>query len=175
MKNIKIKRNLGFTLIELITVVSVLAILITAGMTIFYRALRGSSRVEVQKSLDTEAQHVINSMSRLIRESEIVFVDGSSRDICFSSQTVSGSSLTVADIDGNTTTYSLSNGRIASNSAFLSSVEVDLSHLSFEWKCKSNSFDSLNVGFDASVVGDDGSTSADGSYSFDLLIRNSAY
>lgn len=165
----------GFTLIELITVVSVLAVLITAGMSIFYRSLRGSSKVEVSKSLDTEVQHVINSMSRLIRESRMVSVDGNDRDVCFAQGSVSGSLLVVEDFGGHTTTYSLSGGRIASNSAFLSSVGVNLSNLLFTWKCKADSFDGLSVGFDASVLGDDGSTSANGSYDFNLLIRNSVY
>jgi len=169
------KKQKGFTLIELITVISVLALLVITGMTVFYRSLRGSSRIEVQKNLEIETQHVISSMSRLIREGEIVSVNGNDRDVCFQSGSLSGTVLVVEDSHGHSTTYSLSGGRISSGSAFLNTEGVEVTDFLFVWSCGGGSFDNLNISFAASALGDDGSRGPSDEYSFDLLIRNSSY
>lgn len=168
----KMKKN-GFTLIELITVISVLALLVITGMTVFYRSLRGSSRVEVQKTLDSEVQHITRNMSRLIREGVVVAVGGSDRDVCFANGGLTGASLVVEDAAGYQTTYRLDNNKIASNAAFLSTSNVVVESLNFDWECGSGTFDNLQVSFAASVLGDDGTTGSEGEFVFDLLIRNS--
>src|SRR5437762_507899 len=108
------KRNIdsGFTLLELLVVLAVVAILTLAGVGLFYRSLRGSSEASSLKELEQNAQLIVSVLDRHIRNARQV------TDVGGTDCPGTGDSLTILGFDGRTTTFDLtSNGRVASNGA----------------------------------------------------------
>lgn len=111
----EIKKKLawsGFTLVELLVSLSILAILSTAVVSSFVTTLGRSAKVKVLKDVETDGKYAIRVMERMIRAAEEI--EGS----CEANM----SSLTIKNTDGGITEFncnSLISGRrcLASNSA----------------------------------------------------------
>lgn len=111
----------GFTLVELLVVVTILATVGVLATNMFFQILKGASKTEVLKRVKQEGNYalsVIEKMSRNALEVEDMksVCDGNYR-----------SSLTIKNQDEATTSFSCTGTTIASNSADLTSSQVRVS------------------------------------------------
>jgi prepilin-type N-terminal cleavage/methylation domain-containing protein len=65
-------QRLGFTLIELMMAVGIIAMMASTGAAIFSRTLRGSSEIYQSRLLDDRMRVIINGLSRFFLEGEVV-------------------------------------------------------------------------------------------------------
>ncbi len=175
----------GFTLIELMVGVGIIAILATTGAAIFLRSLRGTSQVEIRRTLDDRAGLITTGLGRFFREGQAVSLDGQTRDTCLTAGTVSGDSLVVEAIDGLDSTFSVdASGVISSFSAQLVQTvdinpeSVTVNHQGtqtdyFTWYCLRGIPDRLVMRFNAVSISDQGDTSVNNDYIIDVTMRNS--
>lgn len=75
----RINKNLGFTLIEMLVVISSLALLILAGSNLFFASLFGSSKSEAIKEVRQNGEYALKVMEETIKNSYGV-------DLCQSGQ-----------------------------------------------------------------------------------------
>lgn len=172
----------GFTLIELMVAIVVLAILSTAGVNIFYRSLRGSSQVELRRALDDRSRLIMSALGRYIREGRIVSLSGVDKNSCVASGQATGTSLVIRALDDLDSTISLTGGQISSSSAEGTVVmnpgteytisQADTTPL-FTWYCASGVADRVLVNFRGSSVSNEGDVTVTKDYSLDLILRNS--
>lgn len=136
------KKNKGFTLLELLVVITVVAVISVAGVGLFYQALRGGGKAQALKELDQNAQLVINLMEFHIRNARDI-VDVSGADC-----PATGDSLSITGFDGLVTTYDLTaEGKIASNGAEISSQSVEVTNLVFECTRQTGTPDQVMITF----------------------------
>jgi|SRR3989338_7086955 len=179
--NFKFSSQEGFTLMELITVITVMMILTVATISMFARALKNSSYAESQRLIDGSAKSIIDSLGRYFREVQVISLDNDvvnkGRDSCLNAPAgIAGSRIRVASLDGSETDIALSNSELSSNGARLNPSNVMIGDLAFVWKCDSGTSDRLDVSFTASVSG----TPSEGyedtlkkrSYVFGVVLRN---
>ena len=172
----------GFTLIELMVAVGILAILASTGTAIFMRSLRGTSQIEIRRTLDDRAGLITNGLGRFFREGVVVSLGGQTRDTCLTAGSLNGSSLVVKAIDGLSSTFSVdASGLISSVSAQTivinpESVTVDYQGVLgyyFTWYCSAGIPDRLVMQFKATLVSQQGDTSVNNDYIIDVTMRNS--
>lgn len=176
-----IPKTCGFTLIELMVAVGVLAILATTGTAIFMRSLRGTSQVEIRRTLDGRAGLIVNGLSRFFREGVAVSLDGQTRDTCLTAGSVNGSSLVIEAIDGLSSTFSESGGQISSVSGqmiVINPESVTVTYKSglgyyFAWYCSRGIPDRMVMQFNATSISQQGDTSVNNDYIIDVTMRNS--
>ncbi len=145
----------GFTLIELMVSVAVMAIIISSGVNIFFRSLQNSSSSDLKRQVDTRSRVILDSLSRYLREARIVSLDGFSRTNCYKFGSLSGSSLVTNDIYSVPSTISLNGAVLASSSAFgtlnlnpestISVVPIPPATSIFTWKCAAGRADNLEI------------------------------
>jgi len=170
-----LKLNGGFTLMELLVVVAVMGILITAGTQIFYRSIRGSSRVELSKTFDAGAEHIVNTLNRSLSEVSILTVGTFDRNNCLAAGTggVTDSSMIVRDLNGNSISYSLSGDVFKSGSFDLNnSGDFEVSNLNFTWYCGEAVMDRVKIDFVGTARGNDNESVVVKDFSFEVLLRN---
>jgi|CXWL01.1.fsa_nt_gi prepilin-type N-terminal cleavage/methylation domain-containing protein len=172
----------GFTFIELIMGVGVLALMATVGAAIFLRALRGTSGIEVRRSLDDRARLVLDGLGRFFREGQFVSLSGQTRSDCLTAGSLNGDSLVVKALDGLDSTFSVSAGQLSSASAqtvILNPESVTLSYKTgltyyFVWYCLRGVPDRVVMEFKATSTGTGGDTTLSNQYILDVISRNSS-
>lgn len=148
----------GYTLIELVIVIALLAIILLGGSSIFFRNLRSNGVGNVDLAVNSEARTVLSLIEKDIRFSRVVNVDVGSRADCINAggNGYSGNSLTVDDLQGLETVYSLDSNRVASISAktgvkvYLTSKNIKISSLAFTWYCQSGISDKIKIDMNVS-------------------------
>jgi prepilin-type N-terminal cleavage/methylation domain-containing protein len=148
----------GYTLMELLIAILLLAIILLGGTALFYRNLRSSGLGDVDLGLNTGLRAVLSIMEKDIRYSEVESVGVGLRSDCLSAAATgyTGSNLTTTDTQGLTTVYSLDEGRIASTAAetgkkaYLSPTTILITGLNFTWYCQSGVSDKIKIVIDAS-------------------------
>lgn len=172
----------GFTFIELIIGVGILAMMATVGSTLFMRSLQGSSQIELRKNLDGRARLLLDGMGRFLREGEIISLDGQAKIACLASGSLSGDLLVVKGLDGLSSSFYVTSGLLSSQSAQTivlnpESVTLDyktgLTHY-FTWYCSRGAADRLVMEFSASSTGEGGDSSTTSEYDLDVVSRNSS-
>lgn len=171
----------GFTFIELVVAVGVLGIMATAGVAVFSRSLRGSSQVEMRRTLDDRARLILDSLARFLREGRVMTLTGQGRTACLGSGSITGDSLVVRALDGLNTTFSISNGQLSSasgTSVVLNPTNVTVGRKSgldyyFTWYCQYGIPDRLVMEFEATATGVEGESGISNDYILDLVMRNS--
>jgi len=171
----------GFTLIELMVAIVILTILSTAGVNIFYRSIRGTSQLELRKSLDDRSRLILSVVGRFIREGKVVSLDGVSKESCAVTGNQTGSSLVIQALDNLNSTISISAGVMSSASANGSIVinpdpsftltTVDETPF-FTWFCSSGVSDRVLFSFRANSISESGETTASKDYLTDMILRN---
>ncbi|HVT01052.1 MAG TPA: prepilin-type N-terminal cleavage/methylation domain-containing protein [Patescibacteria group bacterium] len=122
MKDI-LKNNKGYTIVELLAVVSILVIISGIISSILYSTLRGSNKVKITTEVTQNGTYAMSVIAKTINDSRNVLqVDGVDIDDCTASP--SGKSIEFQRLDGSTTTFSCSNGDLASNSASIINTET---------------------------------------------------
>ncbi len=148
----------GYTLIEVIISLLLLAIILLGGTALFYQNLKSSGLGDVDLNLSTSLRTILSSLEKDLRFGQVVSVGLGNRADCVSAGTDgrSGDTLTVTDLNGLETIYSLEDFMIAStssqtgNKVFISPPDVKINRLNFTWYCQGSVSDKMNVEIDAS-------------------------
>lgn len=154
-------KNYGFTLIELIISIAIIAILGGVISQVFFQTTRSNAKSEILKEVKQNGDYALNVMQRMIRNSTEITSSCSDAG-------VSGTSLTITNPDLGTTTFQcLSSGsiqRIASVSGgridYLTDSNVTLGGITcntstFETVCTSvrGIPNNVNISFTLSQIG----------------------
>lgn len=107
--------NKGFTLVEMVVVISLLGIVAIIATGFLLTTLSGSGKAEMVKEVRQNGNYALSVMENMIRNSLAFKTDCPNPD---------NKSLTIVNQDGGTTVFSCSEGKIASGSAFLTNDSV---------------------------------------------------
>ena len=171
----------GFTFIELLMAVGIIGLMAAAGVNIFLRSLRGTSQIELRRTLDDRARLILDGMGRFFHEGRIVSLGGQTRSICLSVGSISGDTLVIKSLDDLETTFSVSNGQLSSSSAqtvVINPESVTLEYRTglayyFNWTCSSGTPDRLQMLFKAVSTGTEGDAILTNDYDLTVIMRNS--
>lgn len=103
----------GFTLIETVVAVGIFAILATIGSLLLFGTLRGAKKASAISLVRTEGVFALESMTSMLRFAQEV-------------TSCTATSITFTSLSGDNIVYTCDNGRIASNSASLTSSRVNV-------------------------------------------------
>lgn len=106
------KKNKGYTMIELLVALSIFVIVVVVVLGLFSTAIKGQRKVISQQNVQENARFLLEFMAKEIRMSTITSGNGTS------------GSLTLIRSDGDSVTYSVVSGKIYRNSGQVSSDEV---------------------------------------------------
>lgn len=171
----------GYTLIELIVTVSLLAMILTGGTAIFYRSFRSSSISDVQTVVNNGLRSLDEMLEGTLRYGTVIRVTGDSgdkyrADCLESGETgVVGDTLVVNDSLGESATYTFlsDDGTVSSNSGvIISNPEITVINLQFTWYCRSGVNDKMNLLIEATSSAKTGEE-ATGILSKDINLYNS--
>jgi prepilin-type N-terminal cleavage/methylation domain-containing protein len=140
----------GFTLLELMIVVSVMAVLIMGATLVMYKTLSSRGQNQAETNINQAGSQAMEAIEQSVKFSTIEGVGVVKRATCLTAGAggISGSTLSVSDSWG-TTTYSLNaSSKIASNSAEISGSLVVVTNLSFTWLCAQGYPDKLRISFE---------------------------
>lgn len=143
---------IGYTLIELVMAVSLLVMVLVGGTAIFYRSFRSSGVSDLQISLNAGLRTLDEMIERSLRYGEVLRVDDNLRSSCLSAglSGITGTILVVRDPSGGQITYTLSEGMVSSNSAIISTANLNVKKMEFKWFCRSGANDKMNIYMEAS-------------------------
>ncbi len=127
MNRIRQHTTSGFTLIEMLIVIMIVAVTIPLLMTIFVSVIRQQARVLGVEETKSQADSAYSNIKLLIRNRAIsvhsAYPATTANEICAAQTTaVSASPLVFKDIDGNSFYFSTVAGSIASHSSKLASA-----------------------------------------------------
>ncbi len=150
----------GYTLIEVLVSILLMAIILLGGTALFYQNLKSSGLSDVDLKLNTNMRGILTGIEKDIRFSQIKNVGLGIRQDCMTAGATgyAGSTLTVVDMNGLQNIYSLDTNRIASTAAatnvkvYLSPADIKITRLNFTWYCQGNVSDKMNIEIDASSV-----------------------
>lgn len=103
----------GFTLVETVVAIGIFAILATIGSLLLFGALRGSKKASAISLVKTEGTFALDGMTSMLRFAQEV-------SVC------TATSITFTSLSGDNIVYTCDNGKIASNSADLTSTKVNV-------------------------------------------------
>ena len=157
----------GYTLIELVIVITLLAVVLLGGTSIFYKNLRSSGLGNVDLSVSSELRGIMSVLEKTLRFSVISGIRSGdtsyTRTDCLKTGSVTGDTLTIIDLGGFESVYSLNIEKIASTStataqkAYLTSGNSKVRSLAFTWYCESGVSDKIKIDIEmaSSVLGSD--------------------
>jgi len=119
------KLKSGFTLIETLVVIGILAIIVVVGSSSFFSILKGSTKTKTATLVKQNGDYAMNVMTRMIRNAKGI--------VGFVPENYPGPEITIDNPDGETTIFlcdSNDDGSLASNSASLMSSQVKVSDCS---------------------------------------------
>ena len=174
-------RDSGFTFIELLLAVGIIGLMATAGVNIFLRSLRGSSQIELRRTLDDRARLILDGMGRFFHEGRVVSLDGQTRSTCLAVGSITGDTLVIKSLDDFTTALSVASGLLSSASAMtvvINPESVTLEHSTglayyFNWVCSSGTPDRLQMVFKAVSASPEGEANLSNDYDLTVIMRNS--
>jgi prepilin-type N-terminal cleavage/methylation domain-containing protein len=130
--------NKAFTLIEIVVVIAILAIVGLVSTSLFFRNIRSTNRSDSTSEVSQNAQSVLSAVDRFVRNARKV------TSVCPSTS----STISLMASDDLEVTFSLSNNRIASNGAYLTSPSITVENLQFVCARTEGLPDSITVSFD---------------------------
>lgn len=137
-------KKTGFTLIEMIVSVAILGTVGLISSRIFFMTLRGAGKADIIREVKQNGDYALTVMERMVRNSIGV------TSVC---DGTTGNSLTIKNMDNDQTTFSLTSGQIASQSATptgngtLTTNKVMVSGLSFTCLRTLGKPDVVNISF----------------------------
>lgn len=72
MNNIKKEKTFGFTLIEILVVISILGVLFVIGANVFSYILKGSDKANVMAEINENGAYVLDNIIRSVRSSSLI-------------------------------------------------------------------------------------------------------
>ncbi|MFC1653227.1 prepilin-type N-terminal cleavage/methylation domain-containing protein [Patescibacteria group bacterium] len=106
----------GYTLIELVVVTGIVGVIGVVSVGLFLSTLRGGGKTTGLNDIRGNGDYAITQIERMLRSA--IRIEGTCSDDM--------TSISLLNPDGNITVFSTVSGRIASNSGYLTSSEVDL-------------------------------------------------
>jgi len=148
----------GYTLIEAIISVLLLAIILLGGTTLFYQNLKSVGFSDVNSNLNSTLNSILGALEKDIRYGEVTNVGMGSRLECLTTESAGygGTSLRVRDLNGHETVYSLEDDKVASTASetgqkgYLNSDDIKVETLDFTWFCLAGVGDKIKITIDAS-------------------------
>ncbi len=148
----------GYTLIEVIIAVMLLAIILLGGTSLFYQNLKVSGISDVDSNLSNALKNTLSSIEKDIRFGQVNAVAAGTRLECVAAgiDGYAGNTLSVSDLGGYGTVYSIVNGKVASTSSetsrvsYLTSDDLTITNLEFTWYCDTNISDKIKIAIDGS-------------------------
>jgi len=122
----EIKKQKGFTIIEIVVVIGILGIIAVIGTNMFFTVMRSSTKSKNLMTVKQNGEYALSVMERMIRNSSVV-------DICESGMT----KIKIMDSNKEETEFAFIDNYIASNSSRMTSDQV---------KVTSGTFDCSSVG-----------------------------
>lgn len=113
----------GFTLIEMVIVVSLMGLVAIIATGFLLTSLSGSGKAEVSKEVRQNGNYALSVIENMVRDCLAFKTACPNPDV---------NSLTIINQDGGTTVFSCSQNQIASGSAFLTSGSVSVSDCDFD-------------------------------------------
>lgn len=175
------KKNLGFTLVEILVATGVLAIISMVVTQILFSTTRSNNKTEILKEVKQSGDFAIDYMTRMIRSSQTITSN------CANPAVITND-LTILNKDGLTTTFSClsdaGNLRLASTSAtstsYLSSNNLTVSQTagicSLRFSCKTVGgvprIVSINFGLEQKSTSPDQSEKAKVNFGTSVTLRN---
>jgi len=179
VNKLRLRKVSGFTLVELVAVISILGLLTGVVTMMISKSLQGSKRLDYIRALDSGSKMVFDNINRLFREGTIESVvnltgDVKDRQDCLTQGQVTAKTALVIGLDGNETNLSVDlDGRVASNSGAISSSDISISNFRLVWSCMPAQPDGIEISFDASVLDDSGLVVyGPRSYLYQVVARN---
>ena len=111
------KKNVGFTLIEVVTVSGIMALLSITLISVFMASFRGGTKSQLIQRIRQDGDYALSSMSREIKKAAEI-------DNC-------GGDLQLTLVDGSAIRYWQSADRIASDSSYLTGTAGKAENLNF--------------------------------------------
>lgn len=145
----------GFTLVEMMIAISVLAVLVLGGTMIFYKTLSSGSLNQATLNTGSSSGQVLAAIESNIRYKKVYSVTDAGSNISYRSTCLANGSvpngkiLTVYDNFG-TTNYKILNNQIASDSGVVPTPVISTSNLrvvdiTFTWFCTPGANDIVRV------------------------------
>jgi len=131
----KMKGSKGFTLIEILVVIGVLAIIVVVGSMSFFNLLKGSMKTRTISLVKQNGDYALAIMERMIRKGEIIENTEAPPRECESGM----SKLKISNPDGRETEFSCEGDTISSNSASLISNQVKVANGNCSFNCQRTS------------------------------------
>lgn len=128
----------GFTLIEILVVIGILAIIVVVGSTSFFNLIKGSTKAKTASLIKQNGDYALEVMTRMIRNARRIDSD------CLEGM----SDITVMNPDNYPTIFSCAGNSISSNSAELISNQINVESCSFN--CQEGSYfnpDTVTINF----------------------------
>ncbi|OGH17037.1 MAG: hypothetical protein A3C30_02180 [Candidatus Levybacteria bacterium RIFCSPHIGHO2_02_FULL_40_18] len=146
MKNhLRLMSNKGYTIIELLAVISILVIVAGIISGIIYSTLRGSSKTKITTEVTQNGSYAISVLTNLISSSTSVTKIGGV-DIQDCTANPNGASISLVDIDGDEKIISCSGNNILSGSASLiNTSQVQIKTNSCKFTCSQKAADPYAV------------------------------
>ncbi len=159
----------GFTLIEMVVAIGILGTVGMVASLIFFSTLRGVAKTDITREVKQNGDYAITVMERMIRNA--AGIDSST--VC---NGTSLSSLKIQNTDGNSTTFSLVSGQIASGSGiFLTNPKVSVTNLVFTCSRAVGKPDVINISFNAAQAGSAGGPEGLSSMNFQTTVSLRTY
>ena len=129
-------RNKGFTLIEMLVVVGILGIIAVVASNVFFTTLRSSSKTKALTTVKQNGDYALSVMERLIRDSQEVMTNSAGQYCVAVMKKIKVKRLDGTEVEFTCEDEGTTNGRMASNSARLTSSEVKVDSCSFDCESK---------------------------------------
>ena len=126
------RQSKGFTLIEILVVVGLLAIIAAIGSNMFFTTLRSSGKSKILTTVKQNGDYALATIERLIRDSEKVITNSDGSLCAVGMNKVKTKRLDGSEVEFACEEEGTANGLIASNSARLTSNEVKVDSCSFD-------------------------------------------
>ena len=115
----EIKKQKGFTIIEIVVVVGILGVIAAIGTNMFFTVIRGSNKSKNLTTVKQNGEYALSVMERMIRNSSTI-ITNSDGDICESGMV----KIKIMDSDKQETEFEFVDDYIASNSSRMTSDQV---------------------------------------------------
>lgn len=161
-------RILGFTLIETLIVIAIVAMIIPALFGLFFAHVRAQAKVYVLQQVKTNGDGALGIIETLVKDNAISIHSGSpptsGNEVCSTASSSYSSTMYFLDRSGSYFNFALSSGKIASSSSVMSTVYLTsdkVSVSSFTLSCDRGSSYSqpvVSIGFTVTQAGAGGRT-----------------
>ena len=142
----------GFTLVELLVSITLMAVIGVAINTIFITTLKSANKADIMKEIKQNGEYASTVMEQMIRNAQTI-QDVGGLGVCTSAG-LSGSSIRILNSDDHTSTFQLSAGQISSTGGMLTNnLKTSATNLIFTCSKIGNAPPTVTFSFTISQLG----------------------